>query len=165
MDQDNSITSVDTGADTEAARAYKRKQERLQRLIVNGPTEKDDSASNQITPSATSPTVCSSNQDMSVYTVTFAPTKATVELSFTATAPAATFAIQVKPLTLTETDDSISIMLPADITVKPPKLTPFQLKVDGRPYTVVFAGGVLKTEKASVISFLRVSNDGEESNS
>lgn len=164
METHTDISSIDTGADTEAARAYRKRQEQLQHLVTHGPTRTNT------TDVHTDTTVSPNQEDLpkqsdSPYTMTFAPTKSTIELSFTSSAPNATFALQLQPLTLTETDDSISIMIPSTLVIKPPKLTPFTLKVDGRPYTVVFAGGVLKTDKASVISFLRISNNGEASNS
>lgn len=165
METHTDISSIDTGANTDAARAYRKRQEKLQHLVTHGPSKKPTPAASGT--SAPDTDVCSvtSSPSDSPYTMTFEPTKSTVELSFTSATPAATFALQLQPLTLTETDDSISIMIPSTLVIKPPKLTPFTLKVDGRPYTVVFAGGILKTDKASVISFLRITSNGEASDS
>lgn len=65
------------------------------------------------------------------------------------------FIVKIRPLALTVTDDNITLLVPPDFTIKPPKLVQFHLKVEDTTYTVVSVGTILQLDNMQVLSFVR----------
>lgn len=66
------------------------------------------------------------------------------------------FSVSIRPLALTITEDNISLLVPPYLSVRPPKLIQFSLKVDAVIHKVVSVGTILKLEDMQVLSFVRV---------
>lgn len=65
------------------------------------------------------------------------------------------FIVKIRPLALTVTEDNITLLVPPDFTIKPPKLVQFHLKVADTTYTVVSVGTILQLDSMQVLSFVR----------
>lgn len=159
----SSLANIDTGLNTAKGQNYLNKQEKLfaslsssEETIIEDYTDNTVAISTVPAVTAKSPAKTDTNNLVELLGLTNSVDNIEISIQVPAkTGEMLAFSIQLKPTAINISDDCITVLIPADINIKPPALVPLTVKKSGITYPVVYAGTMLQTPKINLLAFLR----------